>query len=311
MLIVDCGALTAADYSGARALLSACDDVAAGIAAELIGDEAAGPSGFRKCLTYLANVSEDGPAALGPLLRRCGKATGAAVKEWSLATAVVMVDARVAFADGITPQPQWAVGSLVCFSDVPAALAAASASLYKIRSEAAPPPKMQPELDGTTVAAPLAVDDSEAVSPLNRSPSHEFVAASADAVEGIPLSPLLALRLRARRAAEADTLKPTPVVYAVEPDALKPWQRKAITVGQLALALVLELAGFFRELIGDTDQTAPVLAVDEAPDKWRGSVSALSGAQTRGEHDGGDESDDLRSSGYQYRAASLLPSGSH
>lgn len=276
VFIVDCRALAAVDYSGACALLAAAEDVASGVAAELVGDSGGDPK--PRCLVFFADVSEDGDGALGPFIRRCGAAIGARVH-----------------APGTTATGAlWSVGAVEACVDVPAALSEAAARYRALQSVAvnagptiidnsgeigatavAPPPAAE---KSTTAEAAVAAGVGASSAPdilslavplatsIRASASSEEVlvvasppvrAVPADAVEGIPTSPLLSLWLHQRRAKESGA--PFPPSAAGEATA----SGSARSLARLVWTAAASVRDFYRAVVGDVDPAEPLLRMQK------------------------------------------------
>ena len=124
VLVLDCASLAAVDYTGAVALLSACKDAEAGIAARIAGGGEGGGD-VAGCTVFLAGVAEAaGAGGVGPLLRRCGTSLGLAVEQPPPEQL------------GVWSGAEWAVGSVRAYRDVDAALRASAASLARADSTA-------------------------------------------------------------------------------------------------------------------------------------------------------------------------------
>lgn len=162
-LVIDCSGLRAADYSGARALLAACEDVAEGVAARLAGDSPPVDSPPVDCSVFLAGLAEaEDAGGVGPLLRRCATALGMKVAPLAAPAA-------------------WTIGPITCCADVPAALEAAAAALSTPRAPKAPaPPALHDEgvpeavLDLPLLAPPLSPEDPRAASAAQGLPTSEL-----------------------------------------------------------------------------------------------------------------------------------------
>ena len=277
-LIIDCGSLASVDYTGARALLHAAEDVERGIAAELVGDIDAGPK--PRCLVLFTNVSEDGEGALGPFFRRCGAALGSTVR----------IDAVAPLREApgrLTPL--WTIGSIACYRTIPEALEAAAKQLSPPRIEAPLPSTVSlsilPTVESSDGLSPCPVEKDDEVSvPLNVGDRSAGAQASplpkpADAVEGIPLSPLLTYWLQRRRTAQAASTDSVPESAPTGTANASFWQRlllriQGYTLRSIARDTWSSVKGtwaFYHGIVGDIDPTAPLILQVNV-----GSVSAPS-----------------------------------
>lgn len=189
VLVLDCAALAAVDYTGAVALLSACKDAEAGVAARIAGGGEGGDD-VATCIVFLAGVAEAaGAGGVGPLLRRCGASLGLAVEQPPPEQL------------GVWSGAEWAVGSVRAYRDVDAALRAAAVSLARADSTASAAVDIAKSAGGYSDAVlelPLLKDDPPHVAGGGKPKERP----REDAVEGFPPSSLARGWTRQRRGQE-------------------------------------------------------------------------------------------------------------
>jgi hypothetical protein len=268
--VLDFSAVAAVDYTGACALLSACDDILTGLAARLSGG---GADVTRSaCTVFFAGVAEsDAAGGVGPLLRRCAVSLGRQVTPPAPDQLLLMRGA------------QWSIGSIQAHRDVDAALRAAADTLTA-RSLKSPPatqlvqggrrlshPSVSPA--DAVLELPLLSDAEKSVNSVNA--PHEPKAE--DAVEGLPLSVLTKEWTRQRREQEgSDASIPVNVSAAAfvqaAPAAPQKTSISAVLERTASRSMLLwwlllpvrVLWGTFvllSEMIGSSDPAAPMLRV--------------------------------------------------